>query len=128
MTLDFKEERDNDLRKAEKSVIERLGEAAIYVQRQGIVKMVCLEPAPRYYASRNEAMRVFSRMRKGCCIHKKGYKNMMFQALYKEYRKLEKENPGVGCAELVEMAINTPAPSFFLDESYIYQLLNQKTR
>lgn len=128
MILDFKEERDSDLRKAEKTVIDRLGEAATYVSRRWIVKLICAEPAPRYYVSRSEAMRIVSRMRKGCCIHKKGYKNLMFQALYKEYGKLEKENTGVGCAELVEMAINTPAPSFFLDESYIYQLLNQKIR
>lgn len=126
MILDFTDTRDNDLRKAEKAVIEILGYYARLCTRKSILKLVCESPAPQFYVSYSEAQRVLSRMKRGGSICKKGEKCRMFQALYSTYKKIEKDNPGKGFGELVEMAINSPAPGFFLNEGYIYNLLNRR--
>lgn len=126
MVLDFIEVRNMDLLKAEKTVIARLGCNAPYTSRKGIVKMVSKEPAPRFYVSQAEAQRVISKMRKGLPPERSGLKCWMYQELYGIYKKLKSEHSDLGQVELVEMAINSPASSFFLDEAHVYYLLNKK--
>lgn len=122
---DFLIERNMDLLEAQRRVIRRLGDEAPYISKSRILKLVMKEPAKRFYVSFEEASRMLSKMAAGHEVNRKGIRYDMYVELFEVFNRLKKENPGAGWAELVEKAVLSPAPGFYLDEDRAYKLLKR---
>lgn len=125
MNLDYLDKRNKDLVRTQKTILQRLGENAPYVSRRYIIRLICLEPAERFYISQEEVARALSQLRQCHPIKRQGNKQKMYKELFAIYKKLAIENPETGQVELIEKAILSPASGFFLTEKTIREYLNR---
>jgi len=126
MVLDLPIERNKDLLLVQKSVLGRLGANAPFTSRKRIIKLVCIEPAPRFYVSRDEASRVISKIENGLGIKRKeGLRAEMYCELFSVYSRIKAQNPKLERMQIIDIAVMEPASNFFLKEAYVQYLLNR---
>jgi hypothetical protein len=118
-------ERTKDLLEAERLVIKRIGKDAPYVSRKHIINMVSTEPAPRYYISTEEAMRIVSMINKGRPIKRSGIKKRMYQEIYDKYTSERNLTPCECKSATMERVLYTKASCFFITRGTIENILSK---
>lgn len=124
--VDYTNDKMAELRKAEKTVIKRLGDAAIFMTRKGIIQLVLKEPASRFYISVEEAKRIINTMERGDKPKRCGDKLKMCNELFVVFNRLKEDNPGADRNDLIVMSVHSPASGFFLTERTVQEYLYKR--
>lgn len=125
MVLEFTSERNKDLKAAERTVLERLGDNASYTSRKRILELVLLEPAPRFYVSQEEARKMIGKLICGLPCTRLGLHRNLYTELFLVFKRLSLELPEADRTTLITKAINSPASGFFLTRRTVEEYLNR---
>jgi len=113
MTL--KQERNNDLLEAYNLVLKKLGRLASHMPREALILLTINSPAKKHYVSVEEAAKQINNIeRRQGGLNKSQLRVAQYQEIYSSYLKLSNEMPYLCKSERVRIAVETPAPCFYL--------------
>ena len=110
-TFEYEAQRNKELMMAYREEIAR----ATYIRRDELLKNTVNHPASRFWVSEHRAAIVMASMMRGDQLHyMRPLKREMFQEIYRRFVALKEQNPELSIYALATMAVNQPAPKFYL--------------
>lgn len=123
-TFALAEERDRDLYRAYRELIKK--QLLLYgrINETGLMGKLVHCPASRYWVSSERASCIIYKMNKGKSIdYMKKNAIHFYESLYEEFCKYRNLHPDASIKEIVEIAIQQPAPCFLLSPRVASQII-----
>lgn len=106
----FASKRKTELYNAVKSVLT----SEVCNSMEEVFKKAVRRPCSRYWVTDERAAIALSEMDRGCFKCSCRIKRRMYRHLYISFCKLRKKSPNLSFAMLAHIAVNAPAPEFFI--------------
>lgn len=113
----------SDLRNAYNSVVEAAGCNVRFMTKKTIIEKALLLPAKSFYCTYEEGARRIHRIEKYGESGTKGLNKLKYEALYEVYLQLSGSDLPV--SEIIRIAVDSPAPRFYITNKTAYQILNK---
>lgn len=120
-TLYFTKERRQDILNAFHNIIAQ----SPHINIRQISHAVALAGASRFWISEERAAMVISRLQRGLPVPGplRPLRQKMFHDLFNSYLNIRKSNPRLPFAMAVHLAVNSPAPQFYLAPESIARII-----
>lgn len=119
----------DDLRSAYELATKDAGRYVRYAKKMDLIEKALCKPAKSFYVSFEEGARRINEIEKtGNCGKIKDLNAQKYKDLHAEFLKLKKENPNIPNLALVQMAINRPAPRFYIKPQTAALILNRNIK
>jgi len=110
-TFEYEDKRNRELLKAYRDEVAN----ASFVRRDVILRKVVNRPASRFWVSEERAAIVMASMMRGDSLaNMRPLKREMFCEIYRRFLLLKQQHPQASIYRLASMAVNQPAPKFYL--------------
>ena len=110
--FEYEDERNEDLMRAYREEVALAGSIKVINLFRAIVE----RPSARFWVSEERAFIVISRMSKGLGLGgMRRLKREMYEEIYARYLELREKHPDKSMRHLVTMAVNQPAPKFYIE-------------
>lgn len=119
-TFPYKSERDAELMRVfRKEMLSRC-----HTTVKDVFRTVADSPCSRLWITEERAAEVIKAMMAGRlrCISR--FKNEMYAELYARFIRMKEENPYIPFSKLVFVAVNSPAPKFYLSPSQVRLIIS----
>lgn len=96
-----------------------------FIVRHEVCTIVANTPCSRFWISEERATAVITDLFKGKYVldNMRPLKREMFMELFKRTQKLRAEQPDVPLFDIVMLAVNSPAPKFYMTPDSIVQII-----
>lgn len=96
-----------------------------FIVRRDVCSIVADSPCSRFWTSEERATAVITDMLKGKYVldSMRPLKREMFVELYKRTQQLREEQPDAPLFDIVMLAVNSPAPKFYMTPDSIVQII-----
>lgn len=116
----YAEQRKRELLRAFRIALE----SSKRVVMDDIFKMVVAYPCTRFWVTEERAFNVVKAMMKGLMPCPKGEKREMYEEIFSRVKLLKETHPEVSVYLLTQLAVNSPAPRFYLSPSQAKAIIN----
>ncbi|MBV5282163.1 MAG: hypothetical protein JZU53_06955 [Paludibacter sp.] len=119
----------DDLRSAFDLSVRDAGYYARYTKKMTLIENALSKPAKSFYVSFEEGARRINAIEKtGDCGKIKDLNAQKYKDLHREFVKLREKNPNIPTLALIQMAINRPAPRFYIKPQTAALILNRNIK